>query len=126
MNLRKSLWAIILLTMSLFSINMKADGTNPPTEIIIQEEPQEGIKPRLPDYGQTLSCFLFEDGIRFYAPYQDVLEVVIHNTDNGCQGVSEVVISGGCSGLLPLYGNGHYEISITTNFGKSFYGEFDI
>ena len=126
MNLRKSLWAIILLTMSLFSINMKADGTNPPTEIIIQEEPQEGIKPRLPDYGQTLSCYLFEDGIRFYAPYNDVLNVVIYNIDNGCQGVSEIVIYGGISDLLPLYGNGHYELSITAFSGRIYYGDFVI
>lgn len=126
MNLTKCLRTIFFLTMFLVSINLIADDNNPPKEIVIHENSQEGGIPRMPDYGQTLSCYLFDDGIRFYATYNDVLEVVIYNIDNGCQGASEVVISRGSSALLPLYGNGHYEISITTYFGKIFYGEFDI
>lgn len=124
MNLTKSLRTIFFLTMFLVSINLIADDNNPPKEIVIYENSQDGGIPRMPDYGQTLSCYLFDDGIRFYASYQEVLEVIIHNIDNGWQGVSEVVISGGISGLLPLYGNGHYEVSITTYYGRSFYGEF--
>ena len=126
MNLRKSLWTICLLTISLIPINMMADNNNPPLEIDIHESIKEEGTPRMPDYGQTLSCYLFENGIRFYAPYNDVLNVVIYNIDNGCQGVSEIVIYGGISDLLPLYGNGHYELSITTYYGRSYYGNFFI
>lgn len=126
MNLRKSLLTIVLLTMSMVTINLRADDNNPLKEIDVHETTQEGGKPRMPDYGPALSCYLFDDGIRFYAPYQDVLEVVVHNIDNGCQGVSEIVIYGGISDLLPLYGNGHYEITITTYYGRSYYGNFFI
>lgn len=126
MNLTKSLRTIFFLTMFLVSINLIADDNNPPKEIVIHENSQDGGIPRMPDYGQTLSCYLFEDGIRFYAPYNDVLNVVIYNIDNGEQMIYEAVILNGFSNTLGLVGEGYYEISINTYYGKSYSGSFNI
>lgn len=105
---------------------MMADNNNPPLEIDIHESIKEEGTPRMPDYAQTISCYLFEDGIRFYAPYNDVLNVVIYNIDNGEQMIYEAVILNGFSNTLGLVGEGYYEISINTYYGKSYFGSFNI
>lgn len=123
-SMKDLLSKIVLVTLLLLPFPLFADDGEPGREIEIHETSESVGRPRVPDYGLEITCYIADNELLLFTSYPEWLQVEIRNNTTGAYQTSHLVCS--AEGVvIPLYEDGSYEISIRTSIGRTFSGYFN-
>ena len=123
--MKKVLSTLVLVTLFVFPFPLLADEGEPGREVEIHETTESVGIPRIPDYGQEISCFIVDDELWLYTSYPELLWVEVRNYSTGYVGTHQIMCSE--DGIaIPVLREGLYELYIQSLTGRTYRGYFSI